>query len=113
MEDALERFTKQCPMRLGSEILKNSKDPVYPLVNGFSDVVSKHLPSQLPPDQGVRHEICSAPCQRLYNFGTYYPLKRQLFHYASFAIVVDVLDEGLVRYSVAGGVDHTTVTQVW
>ncbi|POM67943.1 LOW QUALITY PROTEIN: Pol protein, partial [Phytophthora palmivora] len=38
--------------RLGSEILKNPEDPVYPL-----DVVSKHPPSQLPPDQGVRHEI--------------------------------------------------------
>ncbi|POM69840.1 Pol protein [Phytophthora palmivora] len=43
--------------RLGSEILKNPEDPVYPLVKEYSDVVSKHPPSQLPPDRGVRHEI--------------------------------------------------------
>ncbi|POM70852.1 LOW QUALITY PROTEIN: Pol protein, partial [Phytophthora palmivora] len=50
-------FTKQRATRLGSEILKNPEDPVYPLVEGYSDVVSKHPPSQLPPDRGVRHEI--------------------------------------------------------
>ncbi|POM66330.1 LOW QUALITY PROTEIN: Pol protein [Phytophthora palmivora] len=38
-------------------ILKNLEDLVYPLVNEFSEVVSKHPPSQLPPDRGVRHEI--------------------------------------------------------
>ncbi|POM63125.1 Pol protein, partial [Phytophthora palmivora] len=43
-------FTKQRATRLGSEILKNPEDP-------FSDVVSKHPPSQLPPDRGVWHEI--------------------------------------------------------
>ncbi|POM63843.1 LOW QUALITY PROTEIN: Pol protein, partial [Phytophthora palmivora] len=31
--------------RLGSEILNNPEDPAYPLVNEFSDVVSKHPPS--------------------------------------------------------------------
>ncbi|POM77400.1 Pol protein, partial [Phytophthora palmivora] len=50
-------FTKQRATRLGSEILKNPEDPVYPLVKEYSDVVSKHPPSQLPPDRGVRHEI--------------------------------------------------------
>ncbi|POM81959.1 Elicitin, partial [Phytophthora palmivora] len=35
-------FTKQRATRLGSEILKNSEDPVYPLVKEYSDVVSKH-----------------------------------------------------------------------
>ncbi|POM76490.1 Pol protein [Phytophthora palmivora] len=56
-EDVLEGFTKQRATRLGSAILKNPEDPVYPLVNEFSDVVSKHLPFQLPPGRGVRHEI--------------------------------------------------------
>ncbi|POM77309.1 Putative retroelement, partial [Phytophthora palmivora] len=52
-EDVLEGFTKQRATRLGSEILKNPEDPVYPLVKEYSDVVSKHPPSQLPPDRGV------------------------------------------------------------
>ncbi|POM65423.1 Pol protein, partial [Phytophthora palmivora] len=38
------RFTKQRATRLGSEIF-NPEDPVYPLVNEFSDVVLKHPPS--------------------------------------------------------------------
>ncbi|POM69139.1 Reverse transcriptase [Phytophthora palmivora] len=38
--------------RQGSEILKNPEDSVYPLVEEFSDVVSKHPPPQLPPDRG-------------------------------------------------------------
>ncbi|POM79216.1 Pol protein [Phytophthora palmivora] len=40
-----------------SSILKNPEDLVYPLVKEYSDVVSKHPPSQLPPDRGVRHEF--------------------------------------------------------
>ncbi|POM62241.1 Pol protein, partial [Phytophthora palmivora] len=51
-EDVLEGFTKQRATRLGSEILKNPEDPVYSLVKEYSDVVSKHPPSQLPPDRG-------------------------------------------------------------
>ncbi|POM66727.1 Gag protein [Phytophthora palmivora] len=51
-EDVPEGFTKQRSTRLGSEILKNPVDPVYPLVNEFSDVVSNHPPSQLPLDRG-------------------------------------------------------------
>ncbi|POM65840.1 Pol protein [Phytophthora palmivora] len=35
-----------------SSILKNPDDPVYPLVKGYSDVVSKYPSSQLPPDRG-------------------------------------------------------------
>ncbi|POM73315.1 Pol protein, partial [Phytophthora palmivora] len=53
-EDVLEGFTKQ-RATLGSEILKNPEDPMYPLVQEYTDVVSKHPPSQLPPDRGVRH----------------------------------------------------------
>ncbi|POM60222.1 Pol protein [Phytophthora palmivora] len=69
-EDVLEEFTKQRATRLGSEILKNPEDPVYPLVKEYSDVVSKHPPSQLPPDRGVRHEIDLVP-------GTKYCVTRQ------------------------------------
>ncbi|POM78719.1 Reverse transcriptase [Phytophthora palmivora] len=69
-EDVLEGFTKQHATRLGSEILKNPEDPVYPLVKEYSDVVSKHPPSQLPPDRGVRHEIDLVP-------GTKYCVPRQ------------------------------------
>ncbi|POM73439.1 LOW QUALITY PROTEIN: Pol protein [Phytophthora palmivora] len=60
-EDVLEGFTKQRTTRLGSEILKNPEDPVYPVVKELLDVVSKHPPSQLPPDRGVRHEIDLVP----------------------------------------------------
>ncbi|POM76034.1 Pol protein, partial [Phytophthora palmivora] len=59
--DVQEGFTKQRATRLGFEILKNPEDPVYPLTNEYSDVVSKHPPSQLPPDRGVRHEIDLVP----------------------------------------------------
>ncbi|POM68311.1 Pol protein [Phytophthora palmivora] len=60
-EDVLEGFTKQRATRLGSEILKNTEDQVYPLVKEYSDVVPKHPPSQLPLDRGVRHEIDLVP----------------------------------------------------
>ncbi|POM77854.1 LOW QUALITY PROTEIN: Gag protein, partial [Phytophthora palmivora] len=69
-EDVLEGFTKQRATRLGSEILKNPEDPVYPLVKEYSDVVSKHPPSQLLLDRGVRHEIDLVP-------GTRYCVTRQ------------------------------------
>ncbi|POM68825.1 Pol protein [Phytophthora palmivora] len=60
-EDVLKGFTNQRGTRLGSEILKNPEDPVYPLVKVYSDVVLKHPPSQLPPDRGVWHEIDLVP----------------------------------------------------
>ncbi|POM76570.1 Pol protein [Phytophthora palmivora] len=60
-EGGLEGFTLQRATRLGSEILKKPADPVYPLVKEFSDVVSKHPPSQLPPYRGIRHEIDLVP----------------------------------------------------
>ncbi|GMF26140.1 unnamed protein product [Phytophthora fragariaefolia] len=56
-EDVPEAFRKQRAPCLGSEILKNPKDPVYPLMKGFEDVVSKDPPSQLPPNPGIRHGI--------------------------------------------------------
>ncbi|KAG3051158.1 hypothetical protein PC121_g18016 [Phytophthora cactorum] len=50
-EDVLEEMKKRHEARLCSEVLKNPKDPVYPLVKGFADVLSKDPPSQLPPDR--------------------------------------------------------------
>ncbi|KAG3126456.1 hypothetical protein PI126_g22315 [Phytophthora idaei] len=69
-EYVLEEMKKRGEARLGSEILKNPKDPVYPLVKEFVDVVSKDPPSRLPPDRGVRHEIDLVP-------GTKYCVTRQ------------------------------------
>ncbi|GMF50513.1 unnamed protein product [Phytophthora fragariaefolia] len=60
-EDVLEELRNQRASRLGSEILKNPKDPAYPLMKAFEDVVSKDPPSQLPPDRGIRHEIDLLP----------------------------------------------------
>ncbi|KAB5587502.1 Pol protein [Ceratobasidium theobromae] len=89
-EDVLEGFTKQRATRLGSEILKNPEDPVYPLVKEYSDVVSKHPPSQLPPDRGVRHEIDLVP-------GTKCLLRRkgEVGHGAG--VEVPALDANLLR----------------
>ncbi|KAG3137413.1 hypothetical protein PC128_g25744 [Phytophthora cactorum] len=39
-EDVLEEMKKRRETRLGSEVLTNPKDPVYPLVKEFADVVS-------------------------------------------------------------------------
>ncbi|KAG2837208.1 hypothetical protein PC129_g22407 [Phytophthora cactorum] len=50
-EDVLEEMKKRREARLCSEVLKNPKNPVYPMVKGFADVVSKDPPSQLPPDR--------------------------------------------------------------
>ncbi|POM74734.1 Reverse transcriptase [Phytophthora palmivora] len=41
-EDVLEWFTKQRTTSLGSEVLKNPEDPMYPLVKEYPDVVSKN-----------------------------------------------------------------------
>ncbi|KAG3015982.1 hypothetical protein PC121_g3814 [Phytophthora cactorum] len=69
-EDVLEEMKKRREVRLGSEVLRSPKDPVYPLVKEFADVVSKDPPLQLPPDRGVRHEIDLVP-------GTKYCVTRQ------------------------------------
>uniref|UniRef100_H3GCV8 Integrase catalytic domain-containing protein n=1 Tax=Phytophthora ramorum TaxID=164328 RepID=H3GCV8_PHYRM len=69
-KDVLDELGKKRATRTGSAILENPKDPVYPLVKEFSDVVSKDPPSQLPPDRGVRHEIDLVP-------GTKYCVTRQ------------------------------------
>ncbi|KAG2772887.1 hypothetical protein PC129_g25214 [Phytophthora cactorum] len=44
-EDVLEEMKKRREARLSSEVLKNPKDPVYPLVKEFAYVVSKDQPS--------------------------------------------------------------------
>ncbi|POM70674.1 Pol protein [Phytophthora palmivora] len=65
-EDVLEGFMKQRATRLGSEILKNPEDPVYPLVKEYSDVVSKHPPSQLPPDREYGTSLTSCLAQNAF-----------------------------------------------
>ena len=47
--------------RSGFSIVKNPSNPYYPLVNEVRDVVCHNLPSILPPDRGVRHEIDLVP----------------------------------------------------
>ncbi|ETP47973.1 hypothetical protein F442_06179, partial [Phytophthora nicotianae P10297] len=49
---------------------ETSQDPVYPLVSEYADVVTKNLPSQLPPDREVQHEMDLVP-------GTKYCVMRQ------------------------------------
>ncbi|GMF25417.1 unnamed protein product [Phytophthora fragariaefolia] len=74
-EDVLEGFRKQSASRLGSEMLKNPKDLVYPLVKEFEDVVSNGPPSQLPPDRGIRREIDLVPGTK-YSVTKQWPLPR-------------------------------------
>ncbi|GMF22874.1 unnamed protein product [Phytophthora fragariaefolia] len=64
-EDVLEEFREQRASRLGSEILKHPKDPVFALMKEFEDVVSKDPPFQLPPDRGIRQEIDLVPGTKL------------------------------------------------
>ena len=75
-EDVLEEFTKERVARLGSEILKNPEDPVYPLMVEFADVVSKDPPSKLPPNREVRHEIDLVPGKK-YCVTRQWPLPRE------------------------------------
>ena len=37
--------------------MKNPSDPYYSLDKEFQDVLSHDIPSNLPPDRGVHHEI--------------------------------------------------------
>ncbi|KAG3063021.1 hypothetical protein PI124_g22332 [Phytophthora idaei] len=76
-EDVLEEMKKRRKARLDSEVLKNPKDPVYPLVKEFADVVFKDPPSQLPPNRGVRHEIDLVPGTK-YCVTRQWPLPREL-----------------------------------
>ncbi|POM61135.1 Pol protein [Phytophthora palmivora] len=94
-EDVLEGFTKQRATRLGSEILNNPEDPVYPLVKEYSDVVSKHPPSQLPPDRGVRHEIDLVPGTK-YCVTRQWPLPREQWEVID-AFFAEKAKSGMVR----------------
>ncbi|POM59500.1 Pol protein [Phytophthora palmivora] len=96
-EDVLEGFTKQRSTRLGSEILKNSENPVYPLVNESSDVVSKHPLSQLPSDRGVRHEIDLVPGTK-YGVTRQWPLPRKQCEVTN-AFFTEKEKSGMVRES--------------
>ncbi|POM64277.1 Reverse transcriptase [Phytophthora palmivora] len=104
-EDVLEGFAKQRATRLGSEILKNPEDPVYPLVNEFSDVMSKHPPSQLPPDRGVRHDINLVPGTE-YCVARQWPLPREQCEVID-AFFVEKAKSGMVRESKS---PHSTPT---
>ncbi|POM81796.1 Pol protein [Phytophthora palmivora] len=107
-EDVLEGFTKQRATHLGSEILKNPEDPVYPLVNEFSDVVSKHPPSQLPPDRGVQHEIDLVPDTK-YCVTRQWPLPREQCEVID-AFFAEKAKSVMVRESKS---PHSTPTFCW
>ncbi|POM72420.1 Reverse transcriptase, partial [Phytophthora palmivora] len=104
-EDVPEGFTKQRATRLGSEILNNPEDPVYPLVKEYSDVVSKHPPSQLPPDRGVRHEIDLVPGTK-YCVTRQWPLPREQCEVID-AFFAEKAKSGMVRESKS---PHSTPT---
>ncbi|KAG3123958.1 hypothetical protein PI126_g23462 [Phytophthora idaei] len=69
-EAVLEDTKKALSARSGSAILKDPSGPFYPVLQGYTDVVSKNPPMGLPPDRGVRHEIDLVP-------GTKYCVTRQ------------------------------------
>ncbi|KAG2769555.1 hypothetical protein PC129_g1998 [Phytophthora cactorum] len=60
-EAVLEDNKKALSARCGSEILKDPSDPFYPVLQEYTDVVSKIPPMGLPPDRGVCHEIVLVP----------------------------------------------------
>ncbi|KAG3062434.1 hypothetical protein PI125_g24533 [Phytophthora idaei] len=69
-EAVLEETNKALSARSESAILKDPSDPFYPVLQEYTDVVSKNPPMGLPPDRGVRHEIDLVP-------GTKYCVTRQ------------------------------------
>ncbi|POM78179.1 Pol protein [Phytophthora palmivora] len=98
-QDVLEGFTKKRATRLGSEILKN-----YPLVKEYSDVVSKHPPSKLPPDRGVR-QIDLVPGTK-YCVTRQWPLPREQCEVID-AFFAEKAKSGMVRESKS---PHSTPT---
>ncbi|KAG3064971.1 hypothetical protein PI125_g24082 [Phytophthora idaei] len=56
-EAVLEDTKNALSARSGSAILKDPSDPLYPVLQEYTDVVSKNPPMDLPPDRGVRHEM--------------------------------------------------------
>ncbi|KAG2765229.1 hypothetical protein PC116_g23300 [Phytophthora cactorum] len=96
-EAVLEDTKKALSSRSGSAILKDPSDPSYPVLQEYTDVVSKTLPMGLPPDRGVRHEIDLVP-------GTKYCVTRQSPLPKEQYDVIDALfrakdEAGLVRES--------------
>ncbi|KAG3193349.1 hypothetical protein C6341_g230 [Phytophthora cactorum] len=69
-EPVLEDAKKALSARSGSAILKDPSDPFYPVLQEYTEVVSKNPPMGLPPDRGERHEIDRVP-------GTKYCVTRQ------------------------------------
>ncbi|POM58863.1 Pol protein [Phytophthora palmivora] len=91
--NVLEVFTKQRATRFGSEIPMNPEDP-------FSDVESKHPPSHLLPDRGVRHEIDLVPGTKVVSRGSG-------LYLASNAFFAENAKSGMVRESKS---PHSTPT---
>ncbi|KAG2771509.1 hypothetical protein PC116_g26685 [Phytophthora cactorum] len=56
-EAILEDTKKAVSARSRLAILKDPSDPFYPVLQEYTDVVSKNPPMGLPPDRGMRHEI--------------------------------------------------------
>ncbi|KAG2775206.1 hypothetical protein Pcac1_g14229 [Phytophthora cactorum] len=69
-EAILEDTKKAVSARSRLAILKDPSDPFYPVLQEYTDVVSKNPPMGLPPDRGVRHEVDLVP-------GTKYCVTRQ------------------------------------
>ncbi|KAG2795928.1 hypothetical protein PC112_g22421 [Phytophthora cactorum] len=69
-EAVLEDTKKALSAISGLAILSDPSDPFYPVLQEYTDVVSKNPPMGLPPDRGVRHEIDLVP-------GTKYCVTRQ------------------------------------
>ncbi|KAG2790854.1 hypothetical protein PC129_g24615 [Phytophthora cactorum] len=56
VDEAILKDTKKAlSARSESAILKDPSDPFYPVLQKYTDVVSKNPPMGLPPDRGVRH----------------------------------------------------------
>ncbi|KAG2948805.1 hypothetical protein PC117_g5761 [Phytophthora cactorum] len=60
-EAALEDTKTALSARSGSAILKDPSDPFYPVLQEYTDVVSKTPPMGLPLDRGARHVIDLVP----------------------------------------------------
>ncbi|KAG3117323.1 hypothetical protein PI124_g3389 [Phytophthora idaei] len=96
-EAVLKDNKKALSARSGSAILKDPSDPFYPVLQEYTDVVSKIPPMGLLPDRGVCHEIDLVPGIK-YCVTRQWPLPKEQWD------VIDVFfrakhEAGLVRES--------------
>ncbi|KAG2995543.1 hypothetical protein PC121_g17717 [Phytophthora cactorum] len=104
-EAVLEDTKKALSARSGLAVLKDPSDPFYPVLQEYTDVVSKNPPMGLPPDRGVRLEIGLVP-------GTKYCVTRQWLLPKEQCDIIDAFfrakhEAGLVRESKS---PHSTPT---